>query len=232
MGSAARDRSGHEMGVGELRPVVSESNSPNCAPRPRINVSESADLYSILSGPALTVAPLLLGSVVRHHEVAVRICEVEAYDGANDPASHAFRGRTRRNDVMFGPAGLLYVYLSYGMHHCCNVVCGPVGSASAVLLRAGEVIEGRDVAQIRRPRSSCRDLARGPGRLCQSLGIDLAENGVDLSGDRLTLQLAEALPSGEIQRGPRVGVRNAAGRHWRFWIAGDRHVTSYRSARS
>ncbi len=99
----------------------------------------------------LEVAPRLLGAVLRHGDVAVRLTEVEAYDGAGDAGSHAFRGRTPRNEVMFGPPGHLYVYFTYGMHHCCNVVCGPAGTASAVLLRAGEVVDGVDQARARRP---------------------------------------------------------------------------------
>ena len=119
-----------------------------------------------LTGDVLDVAPRMLGAVLRHTTgegtVAVRITEVEAYDGQGDPGSHAFNGRTRRNQVMFGPPGHLYVYFTYGMHHCCNVVVGPEGAASAVLLRGGEVVEGLDVARSRRPRSTDRDLARGP----------------------------------------------------------------------
>ena len=127
-----------------------------------------------LEGPVLDVAPRLLGATLRHvgpdGTVAVRLTEVEAYDGPADPGSHAYRGRTARNGVMFGPAGFLYVYFTYGMHHCCNVVTGPEGTPSAVLLRAGEVVAGVDVARSRRLRSSDRDLARGPARLCQALG--------------------------------------------------------------
>src|SRR5687767_15954370 len=105
--------------------------------------------------------------------VAVRLVEVEAYRGADDPASHSFRGRTPRNAVMFGPPGHLYVYFTYGMHHCANVVCGGVGTPSAVLLRAGEVVEGVETARVRRPGATDRDLARGPARLCTALAIDL-----------------------------------------------------------
>ena len=124
-----------------------------------------------LAAPVEQVAPELLGAVLRHGEVAVRLTEVEAYDGANDPASHAFRGRTPRNAVMFGPPGHLYVYFSYGMHWAANIICGPDGVASGVLLRAGEVIDGVEVARSRRGRATDRDLARGPGRLTQALGI-------------------------------------------------------------
>ena len=146
------------------------------------------ELGSLLERPVLEVAPLLLGATLRHGDVAVRLTEVEAYDGANDPGSHAHRGRTARNSVMFGPAGHLYVYFTYGMHHCCNVVCGPEGTAAAVLLRAGEVVEGLETARQRRPRSADRDLARGPARLCRALDIDLDQNGARLDAAPLTLR--------------------------------------------
>jgi DNA-3-methyladenine glycosylase len=188
----------------------------------------------LLARPSLEVAPLLLGAVVRHETgegaVAVRLTEVEAYAGADDPGSHAFRGRTPRNDVMFGPAGHLYVYFTYGMHHCCNVVVGEEGTASAVLLRAGEVVEGIDVARSRRPGSSDRDLARGPARLCNALAIDLSHNGVDLSTGALTLELGEAVAPEAMVTGPRVGLRLAAENPWRFWLAGEPTVSTYRPA--
>lgn len=183
-----------------------------------------------LTGPVLDVAPRLLGAVLRHGPVAVRITEVEAYDGANDPGSHAFRGPTTRNEVMFGPSGHLYVYFTYGMHHCCNVVCGSEGTASAVLLRAGEVVEGVGTARARRPGASDRDLARGPARLCRSLGIDLALNGADLSTGQVRLVPDTPGQRGMVQTGPRVGLRRAADRPWRFWIAGERSVSTYRPA--
>ncbi|WP_151082130.1 DNA-3-methyladenine glycosylase [Nocardioides cynanchi] len=190
----------------------------------------SADLRDVLSGPVLDAAPRLLGSVLRHGEVSCRITEVEAYDGSGDPGSHAFRGPTRRNAVMFGPAGRLYVYFTYGMHYCCNVVCGPDGTAGAVLLRAGEVTEGLELARSRRPAArQDRDLARGPARLCQALGIAGEANGHDLTEAPLTLTLATG-PVREVLTGPRVGLRHASDRPWRFWVAGDPTVSTYRPA--
>jgi DNA-3-methyladenine glycosylase len=186
-------------------------------------------LRDVLGGPVVEVAPLLLGAVVRHGEVAVRLTEVEAYDGPNDPGSHAYRGRTPRNAVMFGPPGFLYVYFTYGMHHCCNVVCGPEGTPSAVLLRAGDVVDGLDLARSRRGRSADRDLARGPARLCQALDIGLPHNGVDLGSGPVTLELAE--PAGAVSTGPRVGLRGAPDRPWRFWVTGAPSVSAYRPAK-
>jgi DNA-3-methyladenine glycosylase len=191
-------------------------------------VPGSPELPDLLGGPVLEVAPLLLNAVLRHGDVAVRLTEVEAYDGAGDPGSHAFRGRTRRNAVMFGAPGHLYCYFTYGMHVCCNVVCGPEGSASAVLLRAGEVVDGVELARSRRPRSSDRDLARGPARLCRALGIALEHDGTDLVSGPVTLTLGE--PPAEVSTGPRVGLRGAPDRPWRYWSTGDPTVSTYRPA--
>lgn len=123
-----------------------------------------------LTGPVTEVAPRILGGVLRLGDVAVRLTEVEAYDGERDPGSHAYRGQTARNATMFGPPGHLYVYFTYGMHFCCNVVTGADGAASAVLVRAGEVVDGLDVARSRRPGVKDRDLARGPARLTSGPG--------------------------------------------------------------
>jgi DNA-3-methyladenine glycosylase len=181
-----------------------------------------------LDGPVEQVAPTLLGGLLRHGPVAVRLTEVEAYGGASDPASHAFRGRTARTEVMFGPPGRLYVYFSYGMHWAMNVVCGPDGTASGVLLRAGEVVEGVDVARSRRGRASDRDLARGPGRLAQALGVAAEHKGTSLlGGGPLTLEL-DPRPAGAISTGPRVGVSLEAERPWRFWLTGSRFVSDYK----
>jgi DNA-3-methyladenine glycosylase len=188
------------------------------------------DLLEVLSEPVLEAAPRLLGAVLRSGDVAVRLTEVEAYDGPRDPGSHAFRGRTARNAVMFGPPGHLYVYFTYGMHWCANVVCGQEGTPSAVLLRAGEVVDGLAAARARRTAARLdRDLARGPARLCQALGIDATANGHDLRCEPLTLTLADS-PATTVESGPRVGLRLAADRPWRFWLPGEPSVSIYRPA--
>ena len=190
----------------------------------------SADLPDLLAGAVLDVAPRLLGAVLRHGDVACRITEVEAYDGAGDPGSHAFRGRTPRNGVMFGPPAHLYVYFTYGMHHCCNVVCGPEGDPRAVLLRGGEIVDGLALARSRRtPAKGDRDLARGPANLCRALAIGAAENGHDLTAPPLTLSPPEQ-PAEEVRTGARVGLRLAADRPWRFWLPDEPSVSAYRPA--
>ncbi|TCM41631.1 DNA-3-methyladenine glycosylase [Kribbella sp. VKM Ac-2568] len=265
---------------------------------------------ALLADPVLEVAPRLLGMVLRsttdEGTVAVRLTEVEAYDGPNDPGSHAYRGETARNAVMFGPPGFLYVYFTYGMHFCMNVSAGPDGQPSAVLFRAGEIVEGHDLARKRRGQPDAaqakvnqsasdqaaldgpspgvasrqtpgvrparpdlagtgktsavlpgkrglsgrgepggvlpgkppsrqaktdpdRDLARGPARMCAALGIDRGANGADLLDPGSPIQLLEGPGfEGEPFSGPRVGLRQAADRPWRFWIPGDPTVSPYR----
>jgi DNA-3-methyladenine glycosylase len=170
----------------------------------------------------------LLGWHITANGVTVRLTEVEAYRGADDAASHAYRGRTPRNAVMFGPAGFLYVYFTYGMHWCLNVTAGADGEAAAVLLRAGEVVAGLDAARARRPRVPVdRDLARGPARLAATLGLDGAANGLDLFHSWVRLR-ARSGPPGRIEAGPRVGVSREKERPWRFWLAGEPTVSPYR----
>lgn len=187
-----------------------------------------------LAGDAIEVAPRLLGSLLSvdspEGRVTIRITEVEAYHGAADPGSHAFRGETRRNAVMFGPPGHLYTYFTYGMHTCANVVCSAEGTASGCLLRAGEVVEGHALARERRTTSRVdADLARGPGRLCVALGITLDDGGSDLEHSRIRLTLADQAV--DVATGPRTGVSGPGGTDdfpWRFWIPGDPTVSPYK----
>jgi len=184
-----------------------------------------------LSRPALEVAPDLLGGILTVGDVALRITEVEAYLGEADPGSHAFRGRGNRNAVMYGPPGHLYTYFTYGMHVCANVVCSPEGVASGILLRAGEIVEGVDIARSRRHSSKADlDLARGPARLCVAMGITLVDGGTDLDSGRIRLSLpGEPSP---FATGPRTGVSGLGGSTqypWRFWIPGDPTVSPYKA---
>jgi DNA-3-methyladenine glycosylase len=185
-----------------------------------------------LDRPAEVVAPDLLGCLLTAHGVTVRLTEVEAYGGhGTDPGSHAHRGPTPRSAIMFGPAGRLYVYFTYGMHWCANVVTGPEGEASAVLLRAGEVVAGIDVARSRRPRSRDRDLCRGPARLAQALGLDAQVLGADLLDPASPVRLEPGVHEGAVLVGPRVGLSLAAATPWRFWLEGEPTVSAYRPGR-
>lgn len=188
--------------------------------------------------PVLEVAPDLLGrTLVRTTPagpIEVRLTEVEAYAGEADPGSHAFRGRTRRNAVMFGPPGHAYVYFTYGMWHCLNMVCGPEGFASGVLLRAGEIVEGAELARKRRfSARNDRELAKGPARLATALDIDRALDGTDVCAGPdapLSLLCGTPAPSDQVRNGPRTGVSGEGGVHpWRFWITDDPSVSPYRA---
>jgi DNA-3-methyladenine glycosylase len=189
--------------------------------------------------PSLEVAPELLGCVLAHETaeglVAVELAEVEAYAGEADPASHAFRGRTARNAVMYGPPGHAYVYFTYGMHFCVNLVCEPEGRASAVLLRAGRVIDGVPLARARRSAAARQprevDLARGPARLCEAMAIDRSEDGADVADPASPLRAFAPLApvrAADISQGPRVGISRAADVAWRFWVTGNPAVSPYR----
>jgi len=173
--------------------------------------------------------------VLHARGASLRITEVEAYLGEQDPGSHAFRGPTPRTRVMYGPPGHLYVYFTYGMHVCANVVCGPEGEAMGILLRAGEVIEGLDVARNRRVTSRVdADLARGPARLCVALGITLADNGAPLGTESIsTHEFRLDLPPHPVpfDSGPRTGVSGDGGSDafpWRFWVPGNPTVSPYK----
>jgi DNA-3-methyladenine glycosylase len=191
--------------------------------------------WAELSRPAVEVAPLLLGAHLIGRGVVIRITEVEAYLGEEDRGSHAFRGLTPRTSTMFGAPGHLYAYFTYGMHVCANVVCSPEGQASAVLIRAGEVIEGADRARERRTTSKFdRDLASGPARLTVAAGIALTDNGANLASGAIRLELPSSVPSTSpaFLQGPRTGVSGAGGGEaypWRFWIPGDVTVSPYRA---
>ena len=183
--------------------------------------------------PTSTARELLGATLTKESDqgrVSVFITETEAYAGGEDPASHAYRGRTPRTEVMFGPSGRLYVYRSHGLHWCCNVTCGEDGQAAAVLIRAGRVIEGIALARLHRgPHAPDHKLASGPGNLAQALGITGDDNATDLSGvSAITLTLALEWHPERVGSGPRVGVTGAPDRPWRFWILGDPTVTAYR----
>jgi DNA-3-methyladenine glycosylase len=187
---------------------------------------------AVLERPSVEIAPLLLGAIVTSRGVSVRLTEVEAYLGEVDPGSHAFRGETRRNRVMYGEPGHLYTYFTYGMHVCANIVCSPAGIATAVLLRAGEVVDGLELARARRTTSrKDSDLARGPARLVVALGITLDDDGNDLESGPVTLELGE--PVAAFDQGPRTGVSGEGGTDtypWRFWIPGDPTVSPYKAS--
>lgn len=184
----------------------------------------------LLRRPASQVAPDLLGLLLVAGPVVARIVEVEAYE-QQDPASHTHRGRTDRNATMFGDAGHLYVYRSYGMHHCGNVVAGPAGQGAGCLIRAVEVVQGTDVASERRSGRDAtpRDLAGGPGKVGQVLGLHSArEDGLDLldATSAVTLRTDGHAPD-QVSTGPRVGVSRGAETPWRFWLTGNPAVSRY-----
>ncbi|MFC7402072.1 DNA-3-methyladenine glycosylase [Citricoccus sp. GCM10030269] len=214
--------------------------------------------WPVLERGGLRAAPLLLGStltVVRDGAaVSVRLTEVEAYEGARDPGSHAYRGRTARNATMFGPAGHVYVYFTYGMHWCMNIVCGQEGTSSAVLLRAGEVIAGEDIAVERRQAAPGPKLASGPARLAQALGIGAGDDGSVLLPGPAPETVFSPIPSAvspspedgiwlsglrsrrrpNTRTGPRTGVGGPGGgpeHPWRFWLEGEPSVSPYRAAK-
>ena len=184
-----------------------------------------------LTRPAPVVAPALLGRhLVRRFDdgsvARVRIVETEAYE-SDDPASHAFRGQTPRNATMFGPPGHLYVYLVYGIHHALNVVTGPAGNGAAVLLRAGEPLEGHRAMEARRGTTDPRALCRGPGRLAQALGIDRSFDGIDLLAPAvLWLEPGTPTPSGHITRSRRVGLSVGVETPWRWLETRSRWVSA------
>lgn len=186
-----------------------------------------------LTQDALTVAPRLLGcqliSRTPAGETGGRIVEVEAYHGVQDPASHAYRGRTARNAPMFEAAGAIYVYFTYGMHTCVNLVTGPAGEAQAVLIRALEPTRGLELMRTRRAGRELTQLTNGPAKLTQALGLTLTQSGSHL-GDQLILHPpADPVDPALIRTGPRIGIKQATDLPWRFWLASNPFVSRTRS---
>ncbi|GAB3348122.1 DNA-3-methyladenine glycosylase [Modestobacter lapidis] len=204
--------------------------APSDRPGPGPLLSEAE-----LLGPVDVVAPALLGCWVVTDRpagrVALRLTEVEAYSGEGmDPAAHSHRGPTPRSEIMFGPPGRLYVYFSYGVHWCANVVVGPAGRGSAVLMRAGDVVLGEEVARGRRSAArTARDLARGPARLTQALAIGPDDRGAELLSDASAVRLHRGSAPASVSTGPRVGISRAADLPWRFWETGAPSVSVFRA---
>ncbi|MGD2060942.1 MAG: DNA-3-methyladenine glycosylase [Acidimicrobiia bacterium] len=184
-------------------------------------MTRTRGLGSILRGPPEEAAPHLLGALllsrVDGSEVVARISEVEAYKGDDDPASHAYRGETERNSAMFRKPGTLYVYRSYGVHNCANSAAGPEGVGWGILIRGAQIVEGGGVAARRRGRRT--ELADGPGKLCQALGITLEHNGTDLLDSSSPLHLSPGEPPEYVMATPRIGISKAKDRMWRFVAA-------------
>jgi DNA-3-methyladenine glycosylase len=191
--------------------------------------AKAADAWvAQLSQPAEVVAPRLLGSLLKRQiggrEIICRIVETEAYD-QSDAASHSYQGVTPRTEVMFGEAGRLYVYFTYGMHYCCNVVTGPAGHGSAILIRAVEPVNGAEVLARNRPGQQGVQLTNGPAKLCQALGITTAMNGHNLRAAPLVLELAEPIAQSDIVQTTRVGITKAIDQPWRFYLRGNPYVS-------
>lgn len=184
--------------------------------------------WSVLSGPAEQVAPRLLGSLLvrelHGRQLVGRIVETEAYD-QTDAASHSYHGRTPRTDVMFGPAGHLYVYFTYGMHHCMNIVCGAQGQGAAVLIRAVEPLEGESCMIENRGGKTGVLVTNGPAKICQAFAINKQWNGHDLRTAPLQLRLQPTLSLAEIVQTTRIGIRQAADVPWRFYIRDSVYVS-------
>jgi DNA-3-methyladenine glycosylase len=185
------------------------------------------DSFDILNNSAEIVAKRLLGCMlerkVDNNIVQVRIVETEAYD-QTDAASHSYKGRTARTDIMFGPAGYLYVYFTYGMHYCANIVVGDEGYGAAVLIRAVEPITGEEIMQRSRNKRGI-EISNGPAKLCQALGIDKAMNGHDLHNAPLKLIISEPIPTKNITQTTRIGISQAKDVPWRFYITDSPYVS-------
>lgn len=188
----------------------------------------SDDSLGFLLGPASEVAPRLLGCILERRTekgtIRVKIVETEAYD-QSDVASHSFKGKTLRNEIMFGPAGCLYVYFTYGMHYCCNVVVGPVGHGAAVLIRAVEPLEGMEIILQRRGKKGI-EATNGPAKLCQALGIDKMLNGHNLKEGEIRLIPQPKLAEDDIIQTSRIGISRGKELPWRYYISQNIYVST------
>lgn len=191
-------------------------------------MQQPSDDLSFLEASAEVVAPRLLGCILERElegqPVCGRIVETEAYD-QTDAASHSYRGRTPRTDVMFGPSGRAYVYFTYGMHYCMNIVCGPEEYGSAVLIRALEPLEGLEIMARNRGGRSGGELMNGPAKLCQALRIDKAFNGHDLRRQPLRLVVQAAVAPEQVIQTTRIGISRAQAMPWRFYLQGNAYVS-------
>jgi DNA-3-methyladenine glycosylase len=185
-------------------------------------------MFNELSGPSEEVAPRLVGALLMRElngrRLVGRIVETEAYS-QEDAASHSYRGRTPRTEIMFGPAGCLYVYFTYGMYYCMNVVCGPAGQGAAVLIRALEPVEGGEHMSANRGGRTGVDIANGPAKACQAIAVDRALNGHNLAEPPLQLVLQPPVPPDKIVQTTRIGITRAIDRPWRFYLAGSPYVS-------
>jgi len=217
-------------GTGEAGAAAAAVPVPGAVPMP-VASGWAGIVRADLADDVAEVGPWLLNKLLVRGARAARIVEVEGYRGAEDPASHAYRGPTDRNRTMFGRPGLLYVYFTYGMHWCANVVCGADGAARAVLLRAARPVAGLAEMQVARPAArTARDLCNGPAKLCQAFGITRDLDGADLvTGDRQVWLADDGTPPPARPRcGPRIGVAAAADLPLRWWVDGDEHVSRTR----
>jgi DNA-3-methyladenine glycosylase len=193
------------------------------------NITPTSDLSHKLNMPASQAAQRLLGSILERtldgHIIQVRIVETEAYD-ETDAASHSYKGRTPRNDIMFGPAGYLYVYFTYGMHYCCNIVVGNDRKGAAVLIRAVEPLNGTATLEKFRPNKHGRELTNGPAKLCKALNIDKRMNGHDLRKPPLRLILTPKMAQKDTRISTRIGISQSKDMVWRFYIANNPYVSN------
>jgi DNA-3-methyladenine glycosylase len=193
------------------------------------DTSYEASLFNELDTDAASAAVRLLGCILEcdidERKVHLRIVETEAYD-ETDVASHSYKGKTPRSEIMFGPAGYLYVYFTYGMHYCANIVVGETGYGAAVLIRAVEPLDHEDILEVRRGGKRGVEITNGPAKLCQAMGIDKTMNGHDLRKAPLKLIMQPALPGNAVATTARIGISQAKDVPWRFYVLGNIYVSN------